>query len=107
MGRVKKSSRGSQVAGVPPSLRACSLISLRPKQSRKPTSKAGPEGVLVHLLLDDERGVAHVGEEDPTHHLADDHLDVLVVDDHALGPVDLLNLCTAGISRSQSVFAIF
>ena len=29
---------------------------------------------------------------DPAHHLADDHLDVLVVDVDALQPVDLLNL---------------
>ena len=28
----------------------------------------------------------------PAHHLADDHLDVLVVDVHALQPVDLLDL---------------
>lgn len=50
------------------------------------------EAVLVDLLLDDELRVAHVGDEDPAHHLADDHLDVLVVDDHTLGPVDLLDL---------------
>ena len=50
------------------------------------------EPVLVDLLLDDERGVAHVGDQDPAHHLADDDLDVLVVDEHTLGPVDLLDL---------------
>jgi len=49
------------------------------------------EAMLVHLLVDDEGGVAHFGDLHPAHHLADDGLDVLVVDGHALGPVDFLD----------------
>ena len=46
----------------------------------------------VHLLLDQELGVAHVLDLHPPHHLPDDDLDVLVVDVDALQPVDLLDL---------------
>ena len=46
---------------------------------------------LVHLLFQQERGVAHVLDLHPAHHLADDHLDVLVADVHALQAVDLLD----------------
>ena len=52
---------------------------------------------LVHLLAVDllagqQRGVAAVGDLDLLQHLANDHLDVLVVDLHALEPIDLLDL---------------
>ncbi|WP_286354189.1 hypothetical protein [Geothrix oryzae] len=43
------------------------------------------EAVLVHLLLNDERGAAPIGDQAPAYHLADDHLDVLIADDHTLG----------------------
>ena len=49
------------------------------------------EAELVHLLVDQELGVADVLDLHPPHHLADDDLDVLVVDVHALQPVDLLD----------------
>src|SRR5216683_2793374 len=49
------------------------------------------EAELVHLLLEKERGVAHVLDLDPAHHLARDGLDVLVVDVDALETVNLLN----------------
>src|SRR5712664_349170 len=42
------------------------------------------EAELVHLLLKEERGITHVLDLDPAHHLARDGLDVLVVDVHAL-----------------------
>ena len=52
---------------------------------------------LVHLLAIDllageQRGVAAVGDLDLLQHLANDHLDVLVVDLHALQSIDLLDL---------------
>src|SRR5436305_1481581 len=46
----------------------------------------------VHLLVDQELGVADLLDLHRTHHLAHDHLDVLVVDGHALRAVDLLDL---------------
>src|SRR5439155_4009626 len=49
------------------------------------------EAELVHLLFEEERGIADVLNLDPTHHLARDRLDVLVVDVHALEAVNLLN----------------
>src|SRR4029077_5530269 len=49
------------------------------------------EAELIHLLLEEERGVAHVFDLDPTHHLPGDGLDVLIVDVHALEAVNLLN----------------
>jgi hypothetical protein len=39
-----------------------------------------------------KRGVARVDDLHPAQHLADDHLDVLVVDLHALQAVDVLHL---------------
>ena len=50
------------------------------------------EAELVHHLVDEELGVPHVLHLHPAHHLPDDHLDVLVVDVHALQAVDLLDL---------------
>ena len=49
------------------------------------------EAELVHLLVDQELGVAHVLDLHPPHHLPRDDLDVLVVDVDALQPVDLLD----------------
>jgi hypothetical protein len=49
------------------------------------------EAELVHLLLEEERGVADVFDFHPAHHLADDGFDVLVVDVDALQAVDLLD----------------
>jgi hypothetical protein len=50
------------------------------------------EAELVHLLLDQELGVAHFLDLHPPHHLTHDDFDVLVVDADALQPVDLLDL---------------
>src|SRR6185437_5159719 len=47
---------------------------------------------LVHLLVHQEFGVADVLDPHPAHHLADNHLDVLVVDVDALEAVHLLDL---------------
>ena len=47
---------------------------------------------LVDLLADQEVGVAAVDDLDLLQHLTHDHLDVLVVDLHALQPIDLLDL---------------
>ena len=49
------------------------------------------EAELVDLLFEQELGVADVFDLHPAHHLADDHFDVLVVDVHALQPVDFLD----------------
>ena len=46
----------------------------------------------VHLLADQEVGVASVGDVDLLQHLTHDHFDVLVVDADALQPIDLLDL---------------
>ena len=46
----------------------------------------------VELLVLEHAGVARIGDLDLLQHLADDHLDVLVVDEHALQPIDLLDL---------------
>ena len=46
----------------------------------------------VDLLVDEELGVADLLDLHRAHHLTDDDLDVLVVDLHALRPVDLLDL---------------
>ena len=50
------------------------------------------EDPLLDLLVDQEGGVADVGDAHPAEHLPDDGLDVLVVNLHALQPVDLLHL---------------
>src|SRR5262252_297404 len=49
------------------------------------------EAEAVDLLFEQEVGVADVLDPHPAQHLADDHLDVFVVDVHALEPVDLLD----------------
>src|SRR5215218_4197695 len=46
---------------------------------------------LVDLLARDQVGVALVGDLDLLQHLTDNHLDVLVVDQHALQPVNFLD----------------
>ena len=46
----------------------------------------------VHLLALEEVGVARIVDLDLLQHLPDDHLDVLVVDGHALQSVDFLDL---------------
>ena len=74
---VMPRSKGRPVAGRPPS-RITAIVLLA-------------EAELVHLLLEKERRVAHVLNLHPTHHLPHDALDVLVVDVHALQPVNLLN----------------
>ena len=50
------------------------------------------EAPLLDLVADQELGVADVLDAHAAQHLPDDHLDVLVVDAHALQPVDLLDL---------------
>src|SRR5919204_191921 len=49
------------------------------------------EHLLLHLLVDEEVRVAHFLDAHAAQHLPDDGLDVLVVDLHALEPVDLLH----------------
>ena len=61
---VMPRSSGRPVAGLPPSLITRSF------SSRKWN--------LSSLLLQQERGVAHVLDLHPAHHLADNHFDVLV-----------------------------
>ena len=46
----------------------------------------------VDLVAREDVGIAAVGDLHLLQHLPDDHLDVLVVDRHALQPVDLLDL---------------
>src|SRR5213592_3333379 len=50
------------------------------------------EAPLLHLVADQEVGVAHLLDAHAAEHLPHDHLDVLVVDTHALQAVDLLHL---------------
>ena len=50
------------------------------------------EAEPVHRLFRQELAVADVLHLHPAHHLADDHLQVLVVDVDALQPVNFLNL---------------
>jgi hypothetical protein len=83
-------------------LRVCRLALVMPSSTGLPSAGFLPLGLqlgvdLVHLLAvdllaDQEGGVAALGDLDLLQHLADDHLDVLVVDLHALQPVDLLDL---------------
>ena len=75
---VMPSSTGWPVAGLPP---AASI-------SRVGVLEVDP----VHLLALEELGGAGILDLDLLQHLPDDHLDMLVVDGHALQPVDLLDL---------------
>src|SRR5690606_18207154 len=52
----------------------------------------GEEGGAVHLLAPEVFAVTGVGDADLAEHLADDDLDVLVVDGHALETIHLLHL---------------
>ena len=68
------------------------------RPARRRTSAVGnhalvllEEAELVHLLLDEELGVAHVLDLHPAQHLPDDRLDVLVADVDALQAVDGLH----------------
>ena len=67
----------------------------RPVAGRPPVDEHAlvlfEEAELVHLLVDQELGVADVLDLHPPHHLPRDDLDVLVVDVDALQPVDLLD----------------
>ena len=49
------------------------------------------ETPLFDLIADQEIGVADFFDAHAAQHLADDHLDVLVVDAHALEPIDFLH----------------
>ena len=64
-----------------------------------------PVGVAEHLRVDalagQELGVAGLLHADAPGHLADDQLDVLVVDRHALVAVDLLDLARRGTAGSR------
>ena len=82
-------------------LRVCSDALVMPSRTGLPSacfcflSQLGVD--LVHLLAVDllagqQGGVAAVGDLDLLQHLANDHLDVLVVDLHALEPIDFLDL---------------
>ena len=46
----------------------------------------------VDLFLEQEFGIADFLDLDPAKHLANDHLDVLIVDVHALQAIDFLDL---------------
>ena len=50
------------------------------------------EGGVLDLLALDKGGIAGCGNNDLAQHLANDHLDVLVIDLHALQSVNLLDL---------------
>jgi hypothetical protein len=71
------SSTGVPTAGFLPSAAALALTS---------------SNSVFDLLAGEERRCRRVGDLDLLQHLAHDHLDVLVVDLHALQPVDVLDL---------------
>ena len=82
-------------------LRVCSDALVMPSRTGLPSAffcfllELGID--LVHLLAVDlfagqQGGVAAVGDLDLLQHLANDHLDVLVVDLHALESIDFLDL---------------
>ena len=75
---VMPMSSGRPEAGVPPSATT----------RRFSSSKTRP----LDQLAGQELGVAGLDDRDALEHLADDDLDVLVVDRHALRAVDLLDL---------------
>src|ERR1022692_4687372 len=89
---VMPSSSGRPVAGLPP------LAIVFSFSSRKTFAAIGDrllvlfaEAELVDLLFQQERGIAHVFHFHPAHHLAHDHLNVLVADVDALQAVNLLD----------------
>ena len=82
--------------------RVCRLALVMPSRTGVPVAIFLPSSLafslscveldLVHLLARDHVGFALIGDLHLLQHLTDDHLDVLVVDEHALQPVDLLDL---------------
>ena len=82
--------------------RVCRLALVMPSRTGWPVGRLAARGLRrrigvlevdpVHLLALEELGVARIVDLDLLQHLADDHLDMLVVDRHALEPVDLLDL---------------
>ena len=60
------------------------------------------ELALVDLFFEDEFRIPHVDYLHPPHHLAHDHLDVLVVDAHALEPVHFLDFIHEISARATS-----
>ena len=85
---VMPSSSGSKVAGSSSRLaRSPQLRVLRPDLDRSRRSTR----LLRHLLAFEEGGVAGDEDQHLLEHARDDDLDVLVVDLHALQPVDLLD----------------
>ena len=75
---VMPRSSGSAIAGRPPRSMTRCVLAL--------------EDVLLDLLVDEEVRVAHVLDAHAAEHLANDDLDVLVVDGDALQAVNLLDL---------------
>ena len=78
----------------------CRLALVMPCSTGRPTDRAlvlAQLGVLgvelhpVHQLAHQEGGVAGFGDFHLLQHLADDHFDMLIVDLHALQPVDVLD----------------
>ena len=53
----------------------------------------------VDLLADEQGGIPALGDLDLLEHLADDHLDMLVVDLHALQSIDFLDLARRDIPQ--------
>ena len=60
----------------------------------------GLEVRLVEVIALDQAGVAGLEDFDLLQHLADDRLDVLVVDRHALQAIDLLNFVDQEVGQS-------
>src|SRR3546814_7731989 len=60
------------------------------------------EFLAVDLLAGQQDGLARIDDLHLLQHLADDHLDVLVVDLHALQAIDVLDLLDQVIGRSQA-----
>ena len=61
---------------------------------------------LVHELILEEISVSGIGDLDLAHHLADNNLEVLVVDLHTLETVDRLNLVDdilLSLDRSENI----
>ena len=75
---VMPMSSGRPEAGVPPSATTATVLGLEQR--------------TLDELARQELGVAGLDDRDPLEHLADDDLDVLVVDRHTLRAVDLLDL---------------
>ena len=59
------------------------------------------EGNLVHLLLKDKIRITNIDHLYPAHHLAYNHLDMLVIDPDTLQPVNLLDLIDQVFGQSH------